>query len=387
MPTDIKLDSLIINSVDSQETYKKMEEQGFINENEIYLVDEDNSQEKITAEGILKGDGQGNITTAVPGIDYLVSAPVSSVNGKTGAVSLSASDVGAASSDLENNVVKVDTEQSFTNTQKEQARANISAANIDTQTKVFATSAKSDSVTVAAADLVSYVNSLPRMLDSVRNINVQAGTVSQTLSLNGFYGPGRLRFIGAGNDKVTLTAGIYNFGSSAPLALENFAISGLGYSAYKATVYCSSNSQLLLNECVLTGDGTNTGVYIDNNSHFTMMGGSITDCAIVVNCFSGSIASFTRVTGSNNTKGVDPYGGGLVILSGSSSANLGSSASYVSGHGLTIDCNRGLITNYGGTGTTSVGGIAYSTLGFRGSKLATADTNPGTNNTICWTYS
>ena len=57
------------------------------------------AQAKITASGILKGDGNGGVSAATAGTDYLVTAPVSSVNGQTGAVSLSipssASDVGA----------------------------------------------------------------------------------------------------------------------------------------------------------------------------------------------------------------------------------------------------------------------------------------------------
>lgn len=52
-------------------------------------------QPSITASGILKGDGSGGVTAAVAGTDYLDTAPVASVNSKTGAVSLTASDVGA----------------------------------------------------------------------------------------------------------------------------------------------------------------------------------------------------------------------------------------------------------------------------------------------------
>ena len=43
-------------------------------------------QNKITASGILKGDGEGGVSAAVAGKDYLKTAPVTSVNGKTGAV-------------------------------------------------------------------------------------------------------------------------------------------------------------------------------------------------------------------------------------------------------------------------------------------------------------
>lgn len=55
----------------------------------LLLADVIEKQNKITATGILKGDGAGGVTAAVAGTDYLVTAPVTSVDGKTGAVSLS----------------------------------------------------------------------------------------------------------------------------------------------------------------------------------------------------------------------------------------------------------------------------------------------------------
>lgn len=54
-----------------------------------------NKQAKITASGLLKGNGSGGVTAAVAGTDYLKTAPVTSVNNKTGAVKLVASDVDA----------------------------------------------------------------------------------------------------------------------------------------------------------------------------------------------------------------------------------------------------------------------------------------------------
>ena len=48
-------------------------------------------QDTIEAAGLLKGDGNGGVTAAVPRTDYLQSAPVTSVDGKTGAVVLSGS--------------------------------------------------------------------------------------------------------------------------------------------------------------------------------------------------------------------------------------------------------------------------------------------------------
>lgn len=47
------------------------------------------------SSAILKGNGTGGIVAAVEGTDYLKTAPVTSVNSKTGAVSLSVNDIGA----------------------------------------------------------------------------------------------------------------------------------------------------------------------------------------------------------------------------------------------------------------------------------------------------
>lgn len=70
-----------------------------LDEMALQLADVIEKQNKITASGILKGDGQGGVTAAVPGTDYLKTAPVTSINGKTGAVTLGKSDVGLGSVD------------------------------------------------------------------------------------------------------------------------------------------------------------------------------------------------------------------------------------------------------------------------------------------------
>ena len=44
------------------------------------------AQPTITVNGILKGDGAGGVSMATPGTDYLTEAPVTSVNGATGEV-------------------------------------------------------------------------------------------------------------------------------------------------------------------------------------------------------------------------------------------------------------------------------------------------------------
>ena len=65
----------------------------------LLLADVIEKQNKITASGILKGDGKGGVSAAVAGTDYLETAPVTSVAGKTGAVTLAKADVGLGNVD------------------------------------------------------------------------------------------------------------------------------------------------------------------------------------------------------------------------------------------------------------------------------------------------
>lgn len=65
-----------------------------LDEMALQLADVIEKQNKITVSGILKGDGNGGVSAATPGTDYLETAPVTSVNGKTGAVVLNKSNVG-----------------------------------------------------------------------------------------------------------------------------------------------------------------------------------------------------------------------------------------------------------------------------------------------------
>lgn len=59
-----------------------------LDEMALQLADVIEKQNKITAAGILKGDGAGGVSAAVAGTDYLTEAPVTSVNGETGVVTV-----------------------------------------------------------------------------------------------------------------------------------------------------------------------------------------------------------------------------------------------------------------------------------------------------------
>ena len=65
--TEKEVSSLVINKVPTNEIYQQMVEQNLINEDELYLVQDD---DKLKVDGILKGDGSGNVSAAVANTDY-----------------------------------------------------------------------------------------------------------------------------------------------------------------------------------------------------------------------------------------------------------------------------------------------------------------------------
>lgn len=72
MATETVLNKLTINSVESREVYKKMQEKGLINEDEIYLVSSDDAGEDVpSTTSLIKGNGSGGLVAAVAGTDYV----------------------------------------------------------------------------------------------------------------------------------------------------------------------------------------------------------------------------------------------------------------------------------------------------------------------------
>lgn len=65
--TEKEVSQLVINKVPTNEIYQQMVEQNLINEDELYLIQDD---DKLKVNGILKGDGAGGVSAAVANTDY-----------------------------------------------------------------------------------------------------------------------------------------------------------------------------------------------------------------------------------------------------------------------------------------------------------------------------
>ena len=100
--TDKRVSSLIINKVPSEDVYQQMIAQNLVNDDEIYIVQDNDKITIDPATATPKANGTASVGTSLKYAreDHVHPAqeiPVKSVNNKTGAVSLTASDVGAVS--------------------------------------------------------------------------------------------------------------------------------------------------------------------------------------------------------------------------------------------------------------------------------------------------
>ena len=100
--TDKQVSSLIINKVPSEDVYQQMVAQNLVNDDEIYIVQDNDKTTIDPATATPKANGTASVGTSLKYAreDHVHPAqeiPVQSVNNKTGAVSLTANDVGAVS--------------------------------------------------------------------------------------------------------------------------------------------------------------------------------------------------------------------------------------------------------------------------------------------------
>lgn len=231
-----------------------------------------------------------------------------------------------------NGSVRYDAAQSLTDAQKTQARDNIGAANKETQDKVMATTSPARTVTLAPSDVGAYLKALPRMLTEALTIKVTAGTVPETLRFSGFYGPGNIYLTTASGGKdVTLANGVSSAYSCAVIGISNMKITG-GTSYEKAAVINTWSSPMVVNNCDLTaGEPAVYGIYSNGGSLVTARDCSISGYTHAVMAQNGAKAVLNNITASGNTYGGYVWGGGTILLCGSTPETLGGSTNNKSG--------------------------------------------------------
>lgn len=181
--------------------------------------------------------------------------------------------------------------------------------------RVFSSYASQKTVTLEAAELPAYLAALPRLLTERLEIRVN-GELTERVTMVGFYGSGSILIDGGVDRACTLKNSVYIADCSISIALKRltFEDPGAGGDTYHSTISVLNARQVYIEECALSSDGTGTAVRFSNNSTGWMYNCSIQNYGTAVSSIVMSILGLTTMTAGQNSKGVDVFRGGIVIL-------------------------------------------------------------------------
>ena len=199
--------------------------------------------------------------------------------------------------------------------------------------KVLATSAPYETVTLAPSEVNAYIQALPRLLTKDLWLYITAGTVSQTLDFSQFYGPGRLWLAAASGAEVQLAGGVQAYFTRAEIDLLGLSVTGsVSVNGTMNAVYVYDSSMVYLNGCTVTaGSNASVGVHTAVGSRVYMNGGSLTGFPTAALAEHLGEISLNDVSASGNTTGAQVWGGGMILLAGSTPETVGGSANAKSG--------------------------------------------------------
>ena len=192
--------------------------------------------------------------------------------------------------------------------------------------KVLAGVASNEEVHLTAEELVPYIKSLPRMLNSYLRVYVSGGTITEKLELNGFYGPGRIWIQREGNDPLTLTGCVESWRCKVDIILDGMTFSGA--ISQEAFVTAYATTVLTIQNCTVNGSGTSgkIGVHVRYGSNAVMTACTLKNLNYAVQADASCVLSVSDTAASSNTTGVRVYRGGIVLLCGTTPDLLGGSS-------------------------------------------------------------
>lgn len=182
-------------------------------------------------------------------------------------------------------------------------------------------------ITVAAVELTTRINALPRLRTENLIIHVAVGTVPGTLKLEGFYGPGAISILGPGAE----SGGVLGNGVSISACSCSVSIAGFGVrgSSVQSALSVQGSTNVYLKD--LTADGTNFAQDTDHSglsvsaSTVSLDSCTFNNMKMAVYCV-GSIAHLAACGGSGNQLGNVVEYGGLILLCQSTPELMGGAA-------------------------------------------------------------
>lgn len=192
-----------------------------------------------------------------------------------------------------------------------------------------------EEVTMVSPDeLPDFFAYLGRYLYKDWNLQVSGGTLDTTLTLEHFFGPGRIRFMAASENNLPIFAGgVFALRSHIQITFTNIIIKSStlngGYalksedSGYIAIT--GSNSK------ITSDDQTGVGILANCGSVIDMKDGTISNLnrlCIVQHC--GTLA-LQDVTLEDLNNGIQCWGSGTVFISGSTNETVATTGALISG--------------------------------------------------------
>ena len=195
---------------------------------------------------------------------------------------------------------------------------------------VFAKNPGGKSVTLTPAELPDYLASLPRLLTENLTIVLTAGTVTEAITMEGFYGGGHLTIQAAEGADVQFSNYVYIRFCKAVFFRGLKFTGGKVYNGAHVVAYTSF---VWLSGCSFDAesDPTANGLAVTNGSLVYLEKGSFTNCNSAVTVIGSSVTTLSNTSGSNNKNGIYIWNGGIAILYDSTPELLGGTANVKAG--------------------------------------------------------
>lgn len=210
-----------------------------------------------------------------------------------------------------------------------------------TREKVMAVTVPEKAVTLSPAQLPDYLAALPKLLTEKLVITLTAGTLTQPLTISGFYGPGQIRLNGVSASTVCFQDGIRIEGCRAPIYLVGLRF--MSPSSKEACINGSFSGYIWVQNCVLQGaDAEGKRAFYMEACHATVQGCSITHFKYVLATLLNASVELFALSASDNTVGIEATRGGVAALGTEADSKLGGVANAKLG-GIIINQNGTLL--------------------------------------------
>ena len=188
--------------------------------------------------------------------------------------------------------------------------------------KVMATSLPEKAVTLSPDQLPDYFATLPKLLTENILITLTAGTLTQPLTISGFYGAGHIELNGSSADHVIFQDGIRIENCHVPVFLRRVRF--LSPSTHDGCVKGFFAYYIWLQDCVFQGADVQekTAIYVET-CNVTVQGGSITHFQTVLSSVLSASVEVYDVDTSNNVTGAVAFRGGIAMIGGTTDEKLG----------------------------------------------------------------